>query len=487
MSNINFLGAASGLPLNELVTSFVDAERENRFSRINKTKATLDASLSGMGKLKSALSAFQDAANKLSGDKFKQRSVTINQPIEGKSFIEATASATASASSFDIKVNQLAHGSRLESADLGYSSANEVIATSDGKLTFTAGSKSFDIDVTAGMTLEQLRLKINDSGDNFGVNANIINAGGSVGTKLVLSSSVTGDGNDLVISNDNAELDAISTQPTGATAGLTAVQLAQNAIVEIDGITATSASNTFTDVVQDISLTVLQKTPDGNNAKLEVGVNKETAKSNIKAFMDSYNQLVDQVNNLTKSRTLGADGKTVTGNAGALKGDPLPFNMMSQMRAILGNTIGGSDDEMNSLYSLGITFNKDGKLEISTSTEYSDTSGQKRFDKALDENFDAIGKMFGNESGLINSLDTFIKGFNKSGGIFSSKESSINKQIANNTKASEAASRYIESFEKSLRSRYQALDSLLAEMQRTQTNVTAALTSLPGFGTNKKS
>lgn len=487
MSNINFLGAASGLPLNELVTSFVNAERESKFGRINKTKATLDASLSGVGKLKSALSAFQDAANKLSGDKLKQRSVTITQPIEGKKFIEATASATASATSFDIKVNQLAQGSRLESADSAYSSADDVIATSDGKLTFTAGSKSFDIDVTAGMTLEQLRLKINDSGENFGVNANIVNAGGSVGTKLVLSSNETGDGNDLVVSNDNAELDAISTQPTGAFAGLTTVLTAQNAIIEIDGITATSASNTFNNVVQDISLTVLQKTPDGNNAKLDVGVDKEAVKTNIKAFIDSYNQLVEQVDSLTKSRTLSADGKSVTGNGGSLKGDPLPRSIMSQLQGILGNTIGGSDTDMNSLYSLGITLNKDGKLEISTSTEYSDISGKMRFDKALDNNFDAIGKMFGNESGLIANLDTFIKEFNKSGGVIASKESSINKQIANNTKASEVASRYIESFEKSLLSRYQALDSLLAEMQRTQASVTSALSSLPGFGTNKQS
>ncbi|CAM3894558.1 flagellar filament capping protein FliD [Rheinheimera salexigens] len=486
MANINFLGAASGLPLEDLVTSFVNSEREIRFGRINKTKATLDASLSGVGKLKSALSAFQDAANKLSGDKFKQRSALVTQPIEGKSFIEATANSNASASSFDIKVNQIAQGSRLESADLAFSSADDVIATSDGKLTFTAGSKSFDVDVTAGMTLEQLRLKINDSSANFSVNANIINAGGSVGTKLVLNSSETGEGNDLVISNDNAELDAISTQPTGVSAGLSSVQAAQNAIVEIDGIIATSATNKFDNVIQDISLTVVAKTPEGNNAKLDVDVDKDAAKTNIKAFLDSYNQLVDQVANLTKNRTLGADGQSVTGANGALKGDPLPGSIMSQLRNILGSTISGSDPQMNSLYSLGVTLNKEGKLEINTSTEYSETSGQMRFNKALDENFDAIGKMFGNESGLITKLDSFIKEFNKSGGVIASKESSINSQIANNTKASEAASRYIESFEKSLRSRYQGLDVLLAEMQRTQANVASALSSLPGFGTTNK-
>ncbi|WP_333609012.1 flagellar filament capping protein FliD [Arsukibacterium sp.] len=485
MSNINFLGAASGLPLEELVSTLVRVERDSKFARINKTKATLDASLSGIGRLKSALSAFQDAAKKLGGDNLRARSVNITQPVADKTFIEATASNTAAASSFDIKVNQLARGSRLESADLAYSSSNDVIATSDGTLTFSAGDKSFDIDVTAGMTLNQLRLKINESADNFGVNANIINAGGSVGTKLVLSSSVSGDANDLVVSNNDAELDNLSTVPTGATPGLSSVQAAQDAEVELDGIISRSSTNTFTDVIQDVTLTVRAETPLGNNAKLDISTNKKAAEENINAFIKSYNELVDQVNSLTRKRTLSADGSTVTADGGALNGDPLPRSMMTQLRGIMGTTIAGGDDEMNTLYSLGITFNKAGKLEISTSTEFGGETGKQRFDKALSENYDNVAKMFGGTDGLINSLDGFIKEFNQSGGIIATKESSIRTQLSNNTKASDAAGRYIASFEESLRKRYTALDGLLAQMQRTQTSVTAALSGLPGFITNK--
>ena len=220
MSGINFLGSASGLPLEELVTTLVGVERNSKFSRINTTKKTLDSSLSGVGQLKSALSAFQDAIKKLSGNTLNARIATVTQPTENKTYIEASASSTAAAASFDIKVNQLASGSRLESADTAFGSADDVVSTTDGTLTFSANGKSFDVEVTAGMTLNELRKTINAKSDNFGVNANIINAGGAAGTKLVLTSDETGTGNDLVISNNNAELDGVSTVPTGASAGL---------------------------------------------------------------------------------------------------------------------------------------------------------------------------------------------------------------------------------------------------------------------------
>lgn len=107
MSSINFLGAASGLPLDELVTTYVNVERETKMARITKNQETLNASLSGVGQLKSALSSFLDASKKLSGENLKARTATVTQPEAGKTFVEATAKNTATAGNFDIKVNQL--------------------------------------------------------------------------------------------------------------------------------------------------------------------------------------------------------------------------------------------------------------------------------------------------------------------------------------------------------------------------------------------
>jgi flagellar hook-associated protein 2 len=485
MSGVNFLGSASGLPLEELVKTFVKTERDVKLGRINTQKTTLESSLSGVSRLKSALSAFQDAAKKLSGESLNTRKATIVQPTDNKNYIEATVSNRAAAGSFDIKVNSLASGSRFETQDMAFTSATDVVSTTDGTLSFTAGDKTFDIDVTAGMTLNELRRKVNDSSDNFGVNVNIVNAGGSVGSKLVFTSDITGEGNDLVVSNNNAELDRISTVPTGAAQVMEQKQTAKNAVIEIDGILATSSSNTFKNAIQDIDITVKAITPENNNASLDVAYDKETVEENINAFITSYNALVDQVNNLTKFRTLGSDGKTVTGEGGALAGDSLPRNIMGQLRGILGSNVDGADDGLSTLYSLGITMDKNGKLEISTSTEFGSESGKSRFDAALNENFDSIAKVFGSEGGLIKQLDSFITDFNKGGGIIEVREKSLKKQIEDNSKALEAANRYMDNYEQSLRKRYVALDSLLGGMQRTASAVTSQLTSLPGFNTNK--
>ncbi|EHR42319.1 flagellar filament capping protein FliD [Alishewanella jeotgali] len=486
MSSINFLGAASGLPLDQLVSTFVDVERKTKMARIEKTKSTLNASLSGVGQLRSALSGFLDAAKKLSGESLKARTISITQPEEGKTFIQATAKNTASAASFDVKVNQLAKGSRIESADNLFSSADAVVSTTDGELTFEAGDKSFTVAVTAGMTLNQLRLRINESGENFGVNANILNAGGTTGTKLVLTSNVTGQGNDLVIRNNNTELDNVSTEPTGATPGLALAAAAQDAIIELDGIAISSATNTFEDAVQDISITVVNETPSGKNARLQVATDKKAAEDNIQAFIRSYNALVDQIGTLTRNRIMGADG-SVTLDSGALAGDSLPRNILNQVRGILGAEVVGAPDQLNSLFALGITLNKSGKLEISTSTEFSSETGKMRFDKALTENYDDLAKLFGGDNGLVKQLDSLITEYTKSGGLIANRQENLQLRLRENTKASEAASRYIASYEDSLRKRYAALDSLLGQMQRQQASVTAALSSLPSLNTKKSS
>ncbi len=170
-----------------------------------------------------------------------------------------------------------------------------------------------------------------------------------------------------------------------------------------------------------------------------------------------------------------------------LSRNSLPRNMMNQLRGILGSVVPGASDDLNSLYSMGITLNKDGKLEISTSTEFNSETGQMRFDKALNENYDDVAKLFGGEDGLVNQLESVITEYTKSGGILDSRQTTLQSQLRENTKASEAAERYIASYEESLRKRYAALDTLLGQMQRQQANVTAALSSLPGFTTNKSS
>lgn len=482
---IRSLGAASGLDLESLVTQLVQVERDSKVSRLDTTKKELDSTLSGFGKLKSALTKLQDASVALGEDKLRSRTTTIKQPTDTKTYLEAKSSGTAAAGNFDIKVKSVATGSRIESPDNAYSGATAVISTTAGKLTFEADGKSFDVDVKANMTLDEFRKAVNNASGNFGVTANIINAGDGTGTKLVLNSSVTGEDNDLKISNNNAELDALSTVANGSSVdgsgGLDVATQAGDAEVEIDGISVKGKTNTFTNAIQDTEIKVFAVTPTDNNATLTIATDKKAAEEKIQAFISAYNALITEVDSLTKNRTLGDDGKTVLSEGGALSGDPMVRSIMNQVTKSLGGVFSSGGNELNNLYALGITFNEQGKMEISTTSLYGGDSGRTRFDNALENNYDKIADLFGGTDGISESLDGLISQFTARDGILVNKETSLQEQLKKNTKDRDAFERYIESYEETLRQRYGALDSTLGQLQSTSSMLVSQLASLPKY------
>ena len=473
---ITALGTASGLDLESLVKQLVQVERVSKESRLEKVSKGLDSSLSGFGKLKSALSKFQDAVKALSTENLSARTTTVQQPTDDKTYLEAKAKTTSATGSFDIKVNALAEGSRLETAGGAFASANSIVSTTAGKLTFSAGTKTFDVNVTANMTLDQLRQRINSTGSNFGVSANLINSS-DTGTKLVLTSSVTGDGNNLTITNNNTELNNVST-----TGGLIVAKSAADAVITIDGIVTRSKTNVFTNAIQDTELTVSNVTPDGNNARMTIATDKKQAEDKIKAFMDAYNGLVTETETLTRNRLLSSDGKTVILEGGDLNGDSMVRSIMSQVTSIMTGASKTADPKLNNLYALGITFNEQGKMEIQSRSSFGNLSGRERLDKALEENYDLIGTLFTSKEGLGTLSTKLSTQFTQRGGLLAGKEEAIKAEIKKNGKDKEAFELYMFSFESTMRQRYGALDSQLGGLQRTSSFLSQQLASLPRFG-----
>ena len=236
---IQSLGVGSGLALDDLVQQLLSAERQPKEERLNAKEERIEAEISGLGKIKSKLSDFKDAVDELRSDNgINGREPTISNPSEDNDVLSAEASNSALRGSYEIVVEQLASGSRITTDAGAFTSSSDPVLTSGtGSLTFdVGGSKSFTVNVSAGMSLTALREKINRADDNFGVTANIIDTGTGAGPRLVFSSSETGDGNDLVITNDTgaAELDRLST--VGGTNNISAanIESARNAIAYID-------------------------------------------------------------------------------------------------------------------------------------------------------------------------------------------------------------------------------------------------------------
>ncbi|NKX31148.1 flagellar filament capping protein FliD [Alteromonadaceae bacterium A_SAG1] len=474
---IQSLGVGSGLALDDLVQQLLTAERQPKEERLNAKEERIEAEISGLGQIKSKLSDFKDAVDELRSDNgINGREPTITNPSEDNDVLSAEASNSALRGSYEVVVEQLAAGSRITTDAGAFTSSSDPVLTSGtGSLTFdVGGSKSFTIDVTAGMSLTALREKINNSDDNFGVTANIIDTGTGAGPRLVFSSSETGDGNDLVITNDTgaAELDRLST--TGGTNNISAanIESARNAIAYIDGIEVQSSSNEFENTIQNVSFEVNEVSPkdaagDFLATKLSIGYDKEGLDKKIRDFVDNYNALIDEIKTLTRY------GESELEEDGALAGDSLLRGIQSGLASIVGDNV--SSSALGGLFQIGIEFDDDGKLEIG-STDFGLGTGEDRLEDALEDSFDEIAKLFTDpDEGIATRLYEFSKEYTSYSGLISLRERAAKDDREDLYDQREALDLRMLNYEEILRDKYLNLDQTVAQLNQTGSALLASL------------
>ncbi|MDM7860157.1 flagellar filament capping protein FliD [Alteromonas sp. ASW11-36] len=489
---IQSLGVGSGLALDDLVTQLLEAERKPKQDRLDAREEQIEAEISGLGQLKNRLTDFQEAVDDLRSDNgINKREPTISNPSEDDDILSAEASNSALEGDYAIAVKQLASGSRIETADAidgGFSdSSDSVLGTGSGSLTFKIGNTSdtFTINVTAGMTLAELREAINGADDNFGVNANIISTGTTDGgAKLVFTSDITGSGNDLTIVNDNnlADLDRVATTDSTETATyLSPIVSAQNAIAEVDGIEVQSASNEFENTIQNVSFTAnelspatattdLATYPDGfiyQTSTLTIGFDKTGLEEKINKFVTDYNSIISEIQTLTRY------GESDLEEDGALAGDSLVRGIQSGLASLVGGGVSGSS--LGSLFGIGIEFDEDGKLEIG-STDFGLGTGQDRLEDALDDSFDDVATLFSDENeGIATKLYDYIEQFVSFSGILSTRERAARDDKDQVFDDREQFELRMLNVEQTLRDRYLNLDQTVARLNQTGQALLASL------------
>ncbi|KID57728.1 flagellar cap protein [Pseudoalteromonas luteoviolacea CPMOR-1] len=470
MPLITSAGVGSGLDLESIIKASVDAENRPKMQQFAIKDERLSVELSAIGEVKSALSTLNDTVEKLADiDNFNKRVANITQPTSGD-IISVTPTSDISVGNFEIAVKQLAQGSRAVSTDGAFADADAVVSASGGTLTFAAGTNNFDLTVTAGMTLNELRDAINADENNFGVTANIINTGDTdVGSKLVLTSSVTGSSNNLVITSDTAELDAIETYDatTNPTGGMVIADddKALDAEILVDGLLVTSDSNTFKDAVQDMTITAKAK-----SVQDATSLEYETAKLNIDYDRDSVNTLIDEfITNY--NAVIGQIGfRTRIGEP--LNGDSSMRSLDDQLVSSLSKSLTDAGP-FESIFDIGLGVDKEGYLEKSSLV--------RSINEAMDSNFDDIGTAFAGENGVAKELESLLGNYVDSSGLLKQREDSLNSQIKELEDDVLDHEYRMASLEDRLRKQYAGLDVLIAQMQQTQNYLGAQLANLPGF------
>ena len=456
-------GIGSGVDINSIVSAQVSAERAPKDAQLARLEKASTTKFTALGQLKGAASALQAALKELNKPElFDKRTATSSD----SKLATASASTTALSGSYQLEVRSLATSSKVATQSL----ASTFNAASDGTFDVRVGSgTAVEVAVTAGDDLVAIRDKLNAALKDQGVTANVVNDPAAGTSRLVLTGKETGAGKDIVIENASAGLTDLEIDPTVAVSDSSAGYLTQAADAEfaIDGLTLFSGKNSISDAIPDVTLNLLKAEP-GTNLTITVGQDTGGVKSSIKKFVDTYNTLITTSNQLTGVTSAG-EGKPPV--VGGLVGDASVRTLLGGLRAELGNPATGSGDSLRVLADLGITTQKDGTLKIDDTV----------FDKALKENYDAVGAFFTGDSGLMARLDKRINGFVQTGGILEQRMNSLQATIKDIDKQKESHNLRIAKVQERLLKQFNAMDSLVSQLNSTSDRLTQSLGSLPGF------
>jgi flagellar hook-associated protein 2 len=447
MSTISSTGIGSGLQIDDLVSKLVAAERAAGQTRIDNKKGKLTEQFSAMATLMGGMSAFQASLNSLvTAGSFTSRKVSVS---DEKAFT-AKAGSSAAAGSYDVQVQQLAKAAQLGSD--AFASASTAVGT--GKLTISVGDSSFDIDVAeGGNSVANIRDAINKSSANMGVQASLLTD--VEGTHLVLTSIKTGVDYALKVTTTGGDggLEKLVYDPDG-TKNMEVRSEAKDAIVFVSGYEIHSSSNTVSNAIEGVTLTLKAPTAEDSTVLLSVDRDDSAIQEAAKKFVDAYNSLASTIKTLSKY-----DVGTDTG--GPLLGDAMLRNIDAQVRKLISSPVAGVTGSYTTLASLGITTQADGKLKLDT----------VRFNAALDASPGAVSDIFTSSNGVAIKLADLMGAKTSSTGELTVRSSNITDSLVDLKDQQDALNARMKVIEQRYYKQFNALDSLLAQMNTTATSL----------------
>ncbi len=443
--NIGAAGTASGLDINSMVKSIVDAERTPKESRINQQRDQVDVSLSAYGRLKGSLDTMKNLmADFRRNDVMSARSVSI----DNDEVLAANVSSEAIPGKYTVNVQQLAQSHKIVS-----SSFNEKEKMGAGKLSMALGGKPFTVDIPADESkiLDVVRL-INRAPGNPGVMASIIKDDN--GARLVLAADKTGEQNSIKV---NIDAPAFSTlQKFGFNINNDAnsmreMQPAADSRVLIDGLASvTSSTNNIEDAINGVDLD-LKKLTDGvetPDVVVNVGYDRNQVGGSIEQFVNAYNQFFDV------SQELGRFDPE-SQEKGPLVGDSITRSVTNQLRGAFANPVEGAPESIQTLSALGITTTMTGRLEVDYDI----------LDKQLDQNFNDVGEFFGDQNGFARRIEDLIHSYTGITGSIKGRENSLNDQVTRLNTDQTNLDRRMESVKQRTHDQFVAMDAAMGQMK----------------------
>lgn len=461
--------STTALDVPTLVSQLMAVERRP-IDKLEAKITSYESKISSYGTLSSLVSSFQTAAKGLSTGLQKVAATPSDASV-----FAATAGSTAVPGTYAVNVSQLAQSQNLVAAgqasstaaigngtattvtfDLGTIGGGTLTNGTYSGATFTSngsGTTSITID-SSNNTLEGIRDAINSAA--AGVTASIVNDGSGTPYRLALTSTSSGASNSLKIttSGGDGSIDSLLGYDPEGTQNLTQTLAAQNANLTVNGIAITSASNTVSEAIQGVTLTL--KNITATPASLAVTRDTTAINTAASSFVDAYNALSSQI----KSRS--AYG-TSTAGGGVLAGDGTLRMMQEQLRGIFNTPASGGT--LTSLVQVGITFQRDGSLQLDSS----------KLESAIATDFSDVSNLFSSSTGFATRLEAWAKSTLAAGGLIDTRTQSLNKYVKDQNEAVDRLENRMSALEKKYTREYTNLNLMLSSMNSTSTFLTQQL------------
>jgi len=375
------------------------------FTALGSKKTLLQQQNSQLGALAGKLSSLQSAADNLkSPDSLSVLSATSSDPAT----VGVSTSSGSAAGVYDVVVS---HRAKAQVTASTSTATADQIVTTGGTLSLLVGSQPpVNIVAAGGMTLRQLAAAINDA--DAGVQAAVVQV--TPGNyRLVLTSAQTGTENGFTFTSTLGNgITFGGANGTYGEAGDGNAVDAQDAAVTVNNVQATSSTNTLTDVVPGVTLT-LNAEDENKTVRITVSHDASGLRNQVNGFVKAYNDLVGWVND---QRSFATEGKTSVAREAVVRG------LQGDLRAaILGEHGGGT---LTRLAAVGIGFDRNGLMTVDGTA----------FENAVKGDPEAVQELFagasdGTTDGAFDNLSTLISSYANSGGLVKKAQQRIDGQV----------------------------------------------------------
>ena len=378
--------------------------------------------------------------------------------------------------------NLAAYGTFSGTFAAGYSSG----AASNGVLTLTALANGPSADIatlTASQPSTTIAIAANATtpagmvaainASNNGISAQLVNTGNAAAPYRIMLTGATGENNAFSITSQTNAGGAVANVNFGSR-----LQVAEDAVLSVDGMAMTSSSNRISDAIAGTTLELFTTTTGAAN--LDFSRDTSTIKTKIQALVTAYNDANSMLGVVSDPKsTVETYGATLVGNS-------IVGSVRNQMRSLITADSNSPSGGLTALRDIGLSINKTGELELDAT----------KLDSALTNKYDNVVTLLTSNREKQSSYSVLPSGaageavkkltalldtaapINSQSTNLTTKITSYKKELATlDTRMTELLARYNKQFA--------AMESMVGQTKSLQTNLKSTFDGMMSVYTNK--